>query len=136
MLKVSLTTGILCEYSICHLQDERLYVSACFSSACYRPGRVLLVIRHWHLHIMIITTFTLWMQFEGLLPPLHALIREVEREELRGGRLLNLLHAKCHCGVPELQACMQRFVYLSSTCNTLSRSVEKYKGVVDCGFCG
>jgi gamma-tubulin complex component 4 len=75
-------------------------------------------------------------QFEGLLPPLHALIREVEREELRGGRLLNLLHAKCHCGVPELQACMQRFVYQSSTCNTLSRFVEKYKGVVDCGFCG
>ncbi|CAM6075957.1 unnamed protein product [Sphagnum tenellum] len=50
-------------------------------------------------------------QFEGLLPPLHALIREVEREELRGGRLLNLLHAKCHCGVPELQACMQRLLW-------------------------
>lgn len=50
-------------------------------------------------------------QFEVLLAPLYALIREVEREQLRGGRLLNLLHAKCHCGIPELQACMQRSVY-------------------------
>ena len=51
------------------------------------------------------------LQFEVLLAPLHALIREVEREQLRGGRLLNLLHAKCHCGIPELQACMQRSVH-------------------------
>lgn len=51
------------------------------------------------------------LQFEVLLAPLYALIREVEREQLRGGRLLNLLHAKCHCGIPELQACMQRSVY-------------------------
>lgn len=50
------------------------------------------------------------LQFEVLLAPLYALIREVEREQLRGGRLLNLLHAKCHCGIPELQACMQRSV--------------------------
>lgn len=48
------------------------------------------------------------MQFDLLLPPLYALVCEVEREELKGGRLLNLLHAKCHCGIPELQACMQR----------------------------
>lgn len=60
-----------------------------------------------------------------LLPPLYALIREVEREELRGGRLLNLLHAKCHCGVPELQACMQRFVCLSLIhCTTCTIDVE------------
>lgn len=52
-------------------------------------------------------------QFEVLLAPLYALIREVEREQLRGGRLLNLLHAKCHCGIPELQACMQRSVYFA-----------------------
>ncbi|KAG6544059.1 hypothetical protein Mapa_014476 [Marchantia paleacea] len=50
-------------------------------------------------------------QFEMLLPPLYALVREVEREELKGGRLLNLLHAKCHCGIPELQACMQRLLW-------------------------
>ncbi|KAG0625267.1 hypothetical protein M758_2G041200 [Ceratodon purpureus] len=50
-------------------------------------------------------------QFEVLLAPLYALIREVEREQLRGGRLLNLLHAKCHCGIPELQACMQRLLW-------------------------
>ncbi|CAM6105636.1 unnamed protein product [Calypogeia fissa] len=50
-------------------------------------------------------------QFELLLPPLYALVCEVEREELKGGCLLNLLHAKCHCGVPELQACMQRILW-------------------------
>lgn len=51
------------------------------------------------------------LQFEVLLAPLYALIREVEQEQLRGGRLLNLLHSKCHCGIPELRACMQRYVY-------------------------
>ncbi|XP_057828040.2 gamma-tubulin complex component 4 [Cryptomeria japonica] len=50
-------------------------------------------------------------KFEVLLPPLHSFILEVEREDVRGGRLLNLLHKKCHCGVPELQACMQRLLW-------------------------
>jgi len=50
-------------------------------------------------------------QFELLLAPLYALIREVEQEQLRGGRLLNLLYSKCHCGIPELQACMQRLLW-------------------------
>lgn len=50
-------------------------------------------------------------KFEVLMPPLHALVLEVEREDVRGGRLLNLLHRKCHCGVPELQACMQRLLW-------------------------
>eukprot|EP01018_Ginkgo_biloba_P006220 Gb_14684 [translate_table: standard] len=50
-------------------------------------------------------------KFEVLLPPLHALILEVEREDIRGGQLLNLLHKKCHCGVPDLQACMQRLLW-------------------------
>ncbi|KAL2612318.1 hypothetical protein R1flu_024010 [Riccia fluitans] len=50
-------------------------------------------------------------RFEMLLPPLYALVREVEREEMKGGRLLNLLHAKCHCGIPQLQACMQRLLW-------------------------
>eukprot|EP00249_Psilotum_nudum_P007651 c20720_g1_i2 orf=155-2389(-) len=50
-------------------------------------------------------------QFEVLLPPLHALILEVERDGLCGGCLLNLLHAKCHCGLPELQSCLQRLLW-------------------------
>eukprot|EP00250_Pteridium_aquilinum_P022274 c25338_g1_i2 orf=77-2320(+) len=50
-------------------------------------------------------------KFETLLPPLHALVQEVKDENLRGGRLLDLLHTKCHCGVPELQTCMQRLLW-------------------------
>ena len=49
-------------------------------------------------------------QFEILLPPLHALVQEVKSKNLRGGRLLDLLHTKCHCGLPELQMCMQRYM--------------------------
>lgn len=48
-------------------------------------------------------------QFELLLPPLHAVVHEVESSGLCGGPLLNLLHARCHCGVLELQVCMQRW---------------------------
>ncbi|KAG6513454.1 hypothetical protein ZIOFF_023784 [Zingiber officinale] len=47
-------------------------------------------------------------KFEVLLPPLYELVVEIEREDIRGGQLLNLLHKRCHCGVPELQACIQR----------------------------
>ncbi|RZC83376.1 hypothetical protein C5167_046162 [Papaver somniferum] len=47
-------------------------------------------------------------KFFVLLPPLHELIVEIERDDIRGGKLLNLLHKRCHCGVPELQACFQR----------------------------
>lgn len=50
-------------------------------------------------------------KFEVLLPPLHALVQEVKHKNLRGGRLLDLLHTKCHCGVPELQNCMQRLLW-------------------------
>ncbi|KAM0948519.1 putative gamma-tubulin complex component protein [Dioscorea sansibarensis] len=46
-----------------------------------------------------------------LLPPLYELIMEIERENVRGGQLLNLLHKRCHCGVPELQACIQRLLW-------------------------
>lgn len=51
-------------------------------------------------------------QFFSLLPPLYELILEIEREDIRGGQLLNLLHKRCHCGVPELQTCIQRYVVL------------------------
>ncbi|KAL5991595.1 Gamma-tubulin complex component 4 [Asimina triloba] len=47
-------------------------------------------------------------QFDVLLPPLYELVVEIEHDDVRGGKLLNLLHKRCHCGVPELQACIQR----------------------------
>lgn len=50
-------------------------------------------------------------QFYVLLPPLHELILEIERDDIRGGELLNLLHKRCHCGVPELQSCIQRYFF-------------------------
>ncbi|RVX20435.1 Gamma-tubulin complex component 4 [Vitis vinifera] len=48
-------------------------------------------------------------KFFVLLPPLYELILEIECDDIRGGQLLNLLHKRCHCGVPELQACIQRY---------------------------
>ncbi|KAL5136538.1 Gamma-tubulin complex component 4 [Glycine soja] len=50
-------------------------------------------------------------KFLCLLPPLYELILEIERDDIRGGQLLNLLHKRCHCGVPELQTCMQRLLW-------------------------
>nr|DAD38097.1 TPA_asm: hypothetical protein HUJ06_008738 [Nelumbo nucifera] len=50
-------------------------------------------------------------KFFVLLPPLYELIVEIERDDVRGGQLLNLLHKRCHCGVPELQACIQRLLW-------------------------
>ncbi|KAK8510897.1 hypothetical protein V6N13_091297 [Hibiscus sabdariffa] len=46
--------------------------------------------------------------FFVILPPLYELVLKIERHDLRGGKLLNLLHKRLHCGVPELQACIQR----------------------------
>jgi hypothetical protein len=48
------------------------------------------------------------VQFEVILPPLASLVWAVRRSHLKGGALLDLLHAKSHSGVPPLQACMQR----------------------------
>ncbi|KAK9275158.1 hypothetical protein L1049_022417 [Liquidambar formosana] len=50
-------------------------------------------------------------KFFILLPPLYELILEIERDDIRGGQLLNLLHKRCHCGVPELQTCIQRLLW-------------------------
>ena len=47
------------------------------------------------------------------MPPLHELVLEIERDDIRGGQLLNLLHKRCHCGVPELQTCIQRYTLFS-----------------------
>lgn len=44
-----------------------------------------------------------------LLPPLHDLVVEIERDDIRGGQILNLLYKRCHCGVPELKVCLQRY---------------------------
>ena len=46
-----------------------------------------------------------------ILPPLHDLIVEIMQDDIKGGQLLNLLHKRCHCGVPELQSCIQRYDY-------------------------
>lgn len=50
-----------------------------------------------------------FFQFFVLLPPLYELVLEIEHDDIRGGQLLNLLQKRCHCGVPELQACIQRY---------------------------
>ncbi|XP_038879485.1 gamma-tubulin complex component 4 homolog [Benincasa hispida] len=50
-------------------------------------------------------------KFYVLFPPLHQLILEIEHDDIRGGQLLNLLHKRCHCGVPELQTCIQRLLW-------------------------
>ncbi|CAN6693721.1 unnamed protein product [Malus baccata var. baccata] len=50
-------------------------------------------------------------KFFVLLPPLYELVLEIERDDIRGGQLLNLLHKRCHCGVPELQTCIQRLLW-------------------------
>ncbi|XP_047332836.1 gamma-tubulin complex component 4 [Impatiens glandulifera] len=62
--------------------------------------------------VPIIATVTQGLnKFFILLPPLYELILEIERDDISGGRLLNLLYKRCHCGVPELQACIQRLLW-------------------------
>ncbi|KAL9247154.1 hypothetical protein vseg_020617 [Gypsophila vaccaria] len=63
-------------------------------------------------HLPILGTVTQGLnKFFVLLPPLYELILEIERDDIRGGKLLNLLHKRCHCGVPELQSCLQRLLW-------------------------
>ncbi|KAK7344425.1 hypothetical protein VNO77_14001 [Canavalia gladiata] len=50
-------------------------------------------------------------KFFSILPPLYELILEIEHDDIRGGQLLNLLHQRCHCGVLELQTCIQRLLW-------------------------
>eukprot|EP00267_Zea_mays_P022871 XP_008648027.1 uncharacterized protein LOC100381625 isoform X1 [Zea mays] len=50
-------------------------------------------------------------KFEVLLPPLYELVMEIQHKDIKGGQLLNLLHKRCHCGVPELQSCIQRLLW-------------------------
>ncbi|KAL4572123.1 hypothetical protein LXL04_018892 [Taraxacum kok-saghyz] len=63
-------------------------------------------------HLPILATVTQGLnKFFVLLPPLYELIQEIERDGICGGKLLNLLHKRCHCGVPELQTCIQRLLW-------------------------
>ncbi|KAI3805912.1 hypothetical protein L1987_21800 [Smallanthus sonchifolius] len=50
-------------------------------------------------------------KFFVFLPPLYELILEIERDGNYGGKLLNLLYKRCHCGVPELQTCIKRLLW-------------------------
>ncbi|KAL7582681.1 hypothetical protein Lser_V15G43062 [Lactuca serriola] len=50
-------------------------------------------------------------KFLFFFPPLYELILEIDRDGIYGGKLLNLLHKRCHCGVPELQTCVQRLLW-------------------------
>ncbi|KAJ0878346.1 putative gamma-tubulin complex component protein [Helianthus annuus] len=43
--------------------------------------------------------------------PLFELILEIERDGIYGGKLLNLLYKRSHCGVPELQTCIKRLLW-------------------------
>jgi gamma-tubulin complex component 4 len=49
-------------------------------------------------------------EFTVLLPALHELTAAVESERLAGGRLLHLLHSRCHCGIPALHSCLERLM--------------------------
>ncbi|XP_010431334.1 PREDICTED: gamma-tubulin complex component 4-like [Camelina sativa] len=50
-------------------------------------------------------------KFFVLFPPLYEVILEIERDDIRGGQLLNVLNKRCHCGVPELRTCLQRLLW-------------------------
>ncbi|KAD6120197.1 hypothetical protein E3N88_11468 [Mikania micrantha] len=62
--------------------------------------------------IPILATVTQGLnKFLVLLPPLYELILEFERDAIYGGKLLNLLYKRCHCGIPELQTCFKRLLW-------------------------
>ncbi|KAK1412515.1 hypothetical protein QVD17_33830 [Tagetes erecta] len=50
-------------------------------------------------------------KFFVFLQPLYELILEIERDGIYGGKLLNLLYIRSHCGVPELQTCIKRLLW-------------------------
>eukprot|EP00898_Chlorokybus_atmophyticus_P000917 jgi/Chlat1/1826/Chrsp138S02145 len=49
--------------------------------------------------------------WEVLLPPLHALVWRVQGDGLKGGAMMNLMHARTHCGVPALQTAFRRLLW-------------------------
>ena len=46
-----------------------------------------------------------------LLPALHRMVYQADRNRLSGSQLLRLLHDKAGCGVPALQSCCQRLLW-------------------------
>ncbi|ANM63545.1 GAMMA-TUBULIN COMPLEX PROTEIN 4 [Arabidopsis thaliana] len=84
-------------------------------------GEILSVYRSAVLHIEqkllaettpILATVTEGLnKFFVLFPPLYEVILEIERDDIRGGQLLNVLNKRCHCGVPELRTCLQRLLW-------------------------
>ncbi|KAM7276087.1 hypothetical protein ACFE04_017953 [Oxalis oulophora] len=66
-------------------------------------------------------------KFFVILPPLYELVREIERDDIRGGKLLNLLHKRCHCGVPELQTCIQRYFFVLWSISPHGWSMEFFR---------
>lgn len=46
-----------------------------------------------------------------LLPALHRMVHQVQREGLRGAALLRLLAGKARCGTPELASCAGRLAW-------------------------
>ncbi|VVB05581.1 unnamed protein product [Arabis nemorensis] len=74
-------------------------------------GEILAVYRSAVLHIeqklLAETTPILATVTQGL----NKVILEIERDDIRGGQLLNVLNKRCHCGVPELRTCLQRLLW-------------------------
>ncbi|CAK0758510.1 hypothetical protein CVIRNUC_002625 [Coccomyxa viridis] len=50
-------------------------------------------------------------EFKVLLPALHRMMYQADRNKLSGSQLLRLLHDKAGCGVPALQSCCQRLLW-------------------------
>ena len=46
-----------------------------------------------------------------LLPALHRMVYQAERDKLSGAQLLRMVHDKSSCGVPALQSCCQRLLW-------------------------
>ena len=76
------------------------------------------------------------LQFKVLLAPLHALICEVEREHLWRGRLLYLLHAKCHCG-SRAASLYAKVCTLYRSCFVVNSTIQifSYIGIKMCCKC-
>ncbi|CAL5227089.1 g9995 [Coccomyxa viridis] len=50
-------------------------------------------------------------EFKMLLPALHRMVYQAERDKLSGAQLLRMVHDKSSCGVPALQSCCQRLLW-------------------------
>lgn len=46
-----------------------------------------------------------------LLPALHRLVYQVQKDNMQGSQLLHMLHGKASCGIPEIQSCSARLLW-------------------------